>query len=426
MPDPQPSFDYRKFAVLYVDDEETSLRSFARAFGDDFRVLTAPTAQEGLHLLNSNPGEVALLLTDQRMPGEKGTWLLEQTRQHHPHVLRILVTAFADMDATIQAVNTGAIYKYVHKPWNPPQLETLIRRALEFFSLQRERDQLLREKTSILHHLMIADRLLSLGLLSAGLSHHIRNALVSVKTFVDLAPAKLQAEGIDLRQLRHPDFWQDYYGNVQGQLDKINTLLKDLWLASERPSFEFRDRVSLREVVEMAFDRFRPAFAQKNITLENTVPADLPHLTVDHTRFNRLFELLFEDELVSLPEKSHVRIRACPTLEKPDQPSIRIEVEDDGPGLPKEVLESIFGPFVPRSDSPSEYGIRLMACFFIVHQHGGRIIARSTEGRGTTFILRLPTNPSLIPLAEENQSFLQKLFFTEEAWEKYSHPPTAP
>ena len=143
----------------------------------------------------------------------------------------------------------GAIYKYVTKPWDPPQLENTLKRGLEFFMVQRERDQLLREKMSVLHNMMIADRIVSLGLLAAGLSHHIRNALVAVKTFLDLAPAKMEEEKMDLDGLRNPDFWKEYYQNVQGQIEKINNMLKDLWTASEKPAFEFADQVHLHEVV---------------------------------------------------------------------------------------------------------------------------------------------------------------------------------
>src|SRR6266436_5909042 len=218
----QNLYDYKKFAILYVDDEEKSLKYFAKAFEDQFRILTAPNAQHGLKLLEEHKDEIGLLMTDQRMPGEKGVWLLEKARQLRPRIIRILATAFADMDAAIAAVNTGAIYKYVTKPWDPPQLENTLKRGLEFFIVQRERDQLLREKMSVLHNMMIADRIVSLGLLAAGLSHHIRNALVAVKTFLDLAPAKMEEEKMDLHSLRNPDFWKEYYQNVQGQISRIN------------------------------------------------------------------------------------------------------------------------------------------------------------------------------------------------------------
>src|SRR6185369_8817137 len=152
-------YDYKKFAILYVDDEEKSLKNFVRAFEEQFRILTATNAQDGLKALQEHQHEIGLLMTDQRMPGEKGVWLLERARQLEPRIIRVLATAFADMDAAVAAVNTGAIYKYVTKPWDPPQQENTLKRGLEFFLVQRERDQLLREKLSVLHNMMIADRI---------------------------------------------------------------------------------------------------------------------------------------------------------------------------------------------------------------------------------------------------------------------------
>lgn len=415
----QTSHNYRQFAVLYVDDEEMSLRGFERAFGEQFRILTAASAAEGLELVREQGDNIAVLMTDQRMPGEKGVWLLEQVRSLHPRILRILVTAYTDTEAVVAAVNSGAIYKYVHKPWDPPTLETLLRRAIDFHVLERERDQLVKEKMSMLRNLMIADRLLSLGLLAAGLSHHIRNALVSVKTFLDLTPSKLKAEGIDLENPKNPDFWGDYLSGVQSQIDRINQLLRDLWLASEKPAFEFKDVVRLHDVVDMAYRRLQGAFAEKQITFDNGVATDLPQLTVDHKRFARLFELLLEDEVVSLPAGSQVIVRAQTDEARPDCPYLRVELSDNGPGLPQDALRLLFDPFMVRSDSPSEYGIRLMACFFIVHQHGGKIVARSSKTSGTTFVLKLPLHPGKLSLAEENQVFLENLFFNEEAFEKH-------
>src|SRR5213593_2693922 len=267
----QNLYDYKKYAILYVDDEEKSLKYFARAFQDQFRIFTAANAQEGLKLLEEHKDDIGLLMTDQRMPGEKGVWLLEQARQLRPRIIRILATAYSDMEAAIAAVNTGAIYKYVSKPWDPPQLEATLKRGLEFFLVQRERDQLLREKMSVLHNMLIADRIMSLGLLAAGLGHHIRNSLVAVKTFLDLAPVKLQEENLDLAGLRNPDFWKEYYHNVQSQIEKINAMLKDLWTASESPAFAFNDPVQLRTVVSEVLDKLKDSFDAKKIQVVNNI-----------------------------------------------------------------------------------------------------------------------------------------------------------
>src|SRR5438270_1158374 len=359
----QNLYDYKKHAILYVDDEEKSLKYFTRAFEDQFRILTAINAVEGLKLLEEHKDDIGLLMTDQRMPGEKGVWLLERARQLRPRIVRILATAYSDMDAAIAAVNTGAIYKYVTKPWDPPQLENTLKRGLEFFLVQRERDQLLREKMSVLHNMMIADRIVSLGLLAAGLSHHIRNALVAVKTFLDLAPAKMEEEKIDLEGLRNPDFWKEYYQNVQNQIGRINNMLKDLWTASERPVFEFSDRVQLHSVMAETLERLKESLTAKNITVEKGIPDSLPAMNVDKPKFYRLFELLLKDEIASLPAGSRITLSAS-ALNGPrdDKQEIQIQVTDDGPGLPKEALRLVFDPFVVRTDSPMEYGIHLMAC----------------------------------------------------------------
>jgi two-component system, probable response regulator PhcQ len=414
-----PLYDYKKYAILYVDDEEKSLKYFGRAFEDQFRILTAANAQDGYKLLEAHKDEIGLLMTDQRMPGEKGIWLLEKARQLQPRMIRILATAYSDMEAAIAAVNTGAIYKYVTKPWDPPQLENTLKRGLEFFMVQQERDMLLREKMSVLHNMMIADRIVSLGLLAAGLSHHIRNSLVAVKTFLDLAPIKMEEEKRSLTELRNPDFWKEYYQNVQTQINRINNMLKDLWTASEKPAFEFADVVDLRQVVTESVEQLKDSFASKQIQVENTIPDSLPTLNVDKPKFYRLFELLLKDEIASLPHGSRISLSASSVNNAPPgKGSIQVQLSDNGPGLPKEALRLIFDPFVVRSDSPMEYGIHLMACYFIVHHHGGRIDARSQEGQGTTFTLRLPTNPNVIQPLQTEEEFLQKVLLSDRLWEK--------
>ncbi|MFZ1073252.1 MAG: response regulator [Verrucomicrobiia bacterium] len=409
-------YNYKKFAILYVDDEEKSLTNFSRAFGDQFRILTASNAQEGLKLLEKNADEIGLLMTDQRMPGEKGVWLLERARKLRPNMIRVLVTAYADMDAAIDAVNSGAIYKYVTKPWDPPQLEQTLMRGLEYFMVRLERDQLLTEKMSVIRNMMIADRIVSLGLLAAGLSHHIRNSLVAVKTFLDLAPVKMAEEKSAMKGLRNPDFWKEYHQNVQSQIEKINGLLKDLWTASGTPSFHFTDKVFIHEIVGEALKTFENQFTARRIQVDSQIPDSLPALQVDKPKFHRLFELLLKDELASLPAGSRVTLTA--ELHKKDtKPEIIVRISDNGPGLPQEALRVVFDPFVVRGDTPSEYGIHLMAVFFIVYHHGGRIDAKSQPGQGTTFTIHLPLNPEHAAPPSE-QEFLQKVLLNEELWEK--------
>src|ERR1700733_3000044 len=109
----QNDYDYKKFAVLYVDDEEMSLTAFSRAFGDRFRILTAETAQEGLQLLELHKDDIGLLMTDQRMPGEKGVWLLERARRLRPRIIRVLGAAYAGRGEGGAPRERGAVFKKI-------------------------------------------------------------------------------------------------------------------------------------------------------------------------------------------------------------------------------------------------------------------------------------------------------------------------
>jgi two-component system probable response regulator PhcQ len=407
-------YDYKKFAVLYVDDEEKSLVAFTRAFGDEFKILTANSAAAAYQLVQDRAAEIGVLMTDQRMPGEKGVWLLEHVRRFRPQILRILVTAYTDMDAAIAAVNSGAISKYVSKPWDPVQLEMTLKQSLEFFLVQDERDQLLREKMSVLRNMMIADRIVSLGLLAAGLSHHIRNSMVAVKTFLELAPLKLVEEMGGEKRLRDPDFWREYHQNVQGQIEKINHLLGDLRAASENHSGQpFVTEIQLKPAVSRVVGQLQSALEARRIEVDNQIPDALPPLRVDQPKFDRLFELLLRDELAMLPAGSRITLAA----ELRDQ-EVTVSLTDNGPALPQDALRVVLDPFVITRGTPSEYGINLMACFFIAHHHGGRIEAQNLPAGGNCFTVHLPLHPERVPVATGETEFLNKVMLNDNLWQK--------
>ncbi|HVZ81033.1 MAG TPA: response regulator [bacterium] len=411
-------YDYKKYKILYVDDEEKSLKYFREIFGEKFTILTAPSPQEGLKLLNENLDSIGLFMTDQRMPGEKGVQLLEKARQSNPRIMRVLVTAYSDLETAIDAVNTGAIYKYVTKPWDIPQLEVTLRRGLEFFMVQSERDQLMREKISALHSIMMTDRILSLGVLAAGLGHHIRNSMVAVKTFLDLTPKRMEEEQIDLNRLRNPDFWKDYYQKVQGQMDKVVSLLGDLWETSNRPLPSYNDKVRLDQVLADALQAAQGDLTARKVQVENQVPGGLPELTVDKAKFQRLFEMLLKDEAVSLPAGSKVKIKASVVGPKEGPAEVLVELEDNGPGIPEDGLRSLFDPFFTRSGSPQEFGIYLMSCFFIVYHHGGRITVKNRAEGGTHFGLAFPVAPPTAAALNEERDLMAKILVNESLWEK--------
>ncbi len=162
---------------------------------------------------------------------------------------------------------------------------------------------------------------------------------------------------------------------------------------------------------------FKDQFAARRIEIENRIPDSLPALHVDKPKFGRLFELLLKDELAMLPNGSRITLSA--ELQNAGaKPEIVVQISDNGPGLPQEALSVIFDPFVVHGSVPSEYGIHLIACFFIVHHHGGKIEAKSQPGQGTTFILHLPLKPEPAAPPPDDADFLQKALLNESLWEK--------
>ncbi|HMJ90828.1 MAG TPA: ATP-binding protein, partial [Candidatus Acidoferrum sp.] len=125
---------------------------------------------------------------------------------------------------------------------------------------------------------------------------------------------------------------------------------------------------------------------------------------------------LLKDEIVSLPDGSRITISAEALADKPSH--VVILVRDDGPGLSKEILDTIFDPFNARSDSPTEHGINLMACYFIVHYHGGRLEAHSAPGQGTEFRIELPISPNPVEVSPHSTELLKKIRQTDQLWEK--------
>lgn len=145
-------------AILFVDDEATAVKYFQRAIGQLAPVVTGGSVEEGKALLDAHAGSLAVLVSDQRMPGEYGNELLRYARERYPHIVRILTTAYSELDQTVEAVNQGQIHRYIKKPWDITALRMELKQALELAGLRKERDQLLREKLSVLQKQTVATR----------------------------------------------------------------------------------------------------------------------------------------------------------------------------------------------------------------------------------------------------------------------------
>jgi response regulator RpfG family c-di-GMP phosphodiesterase len=137
-----------KHCLLVVDDEPNVCDSVHDLLRREFRVLKARSAAEGFKLLQEN--EVHIIMTDQRMPQISGVEFLTKIQNRHPQAVRLLFTGYADVEAIIAAINQGHIFQFLRKPWQPEELENVVRRAAaEYDRLVQQADEMTRLKAEL-------------------------------------------------------------------------------------------------------------------------------------------------------------------------------------------------------------------------------------------------------------------------------------
>lgn len=132
-----------KISVLYVDDEENNLRSFKATFRRTYNVHVAISGDEGLKILENE--DIQVIITDQRMPEMSGIEFLTKVLEFNKEPMRMLLTGYSDINAVIDSINKGQVYRYLTKPWNEDELKSAIESAYEVFSLRKENKELLKK-----------------------------------------------------------------------------------------------------------------------------------------------------------------------------------------------------------------------------------------------------------------------------------------
>ena len=132
-----------KYKLLIVDDEQANLRTLERIFADQYDVVTATSGLEALNLLTSH--DVALIISDQRMPGMTGITFLKKAAEMRPQTVRIILTGYTDVDTLVESINSGVVYKYVTKPWSNGDLQQTVKRAIEHYETLKQQNRLEQE-----------------------------------------------------------------------------------------------------------------------------------------------------------------------------------------------------------------------------------------------------------------------------------------
>jgi signal transduction histidine kinase len=228
-----------------------------------------------------------------------------------------------------------------------------------------------------------ADRLASLGTLIASLAHEIRNPLVSIKTFTQLLPERIDDE----------EFRNYFLKVASGEIDRLTGLINEL-LGFARPSEPRLEGEDVNSLIDKMEILVATEARKKNVTLNKNYARDLPQIKADAEQLKQVLLNLLLNAIQSTKGEGKIWIETRQVqvpIEDKVEPFTQIEVRDTGVGIPKENLERIFDPFF--STRPEGSGLGLAISHQIIHDHGGFISVESEVGKGTSFKVHLPLKP---------------------------------
>ncbi|HYT94046.1 MAG TPA: hybrid sensor histidine kinase/response regulator [Gemmataceae bacterium] len=385
-----------KHCLLVVDDEADLVHSVQDLLRFEYRVLGATRATEGLDIMKRE--QVHVVMSDQRMPEMTGVEFLKRLREGYPDTVRLLFTAYADIKAVIDSINQGSVYRYITKPWEPQELQAVLRQAVQHYDLLAERKRLLselQEKNVLLQtanlELQQANELKK-GFIKVA-SHELRTPLTIVLGLADLAR---RTPGV-VQPLAH---WLEriYAGSVRLN-ERIDVMIK-LLLADRFDRPLARKPVALGDLVHAAAADVATFVQQRHQHLEVDAPPDLGEIAVEEDKLrDSVFQLLI-NAVKFTPDGGTIRVSARMF----PNGAAEIRVADTGVGVDAASLPRLFDPFFTRFDVSRHssgvfeferrgLGLGLTVVKAFVEMHGGRVTVESEVGKGTTFTIHLPSQP---------------------------------
>jgi PAS domain S-box-containing protein len=225
------------------------------------------------------------------------------------------------------------------------------------------------------------DRLVSLGELSSGIAHEIRNPLAGIKTTA-------QALGEEMEQ---DDPKREYLNRITKEIDRLNDLLKTFF-SFAKPQKLNPVVCNIRDIVNEIIPLLIKDIANRGINFTEEYGRDLPKVRVDFSQMHQVFLNLFLNAIQAMPNGGELKIKAVPIalapLVNPGKDYVRISISDTGKGIPTNGINKIFDPFFTTRSKG--IGLGLSITYQIIKKHGGSVKVESKVDKGTTFILTLP------------------------------------
>ena len=352
-------------SVLYVDDEPLACKYFERAFASRYRVLTAQSVDAALALLEDEAGHIEVLVTDYRMPDRLGSELLQEVAQRYPHVVCMLVTAYADKDVLLELINGGTLFRLLEKPLDMAAMQTALQLAV----------QTGRERTARRQGLVAMEESL------AFLAHELNTPLAAMANFARGIERRAQAAGGPQAEIGEAAALM--HDNARYCLSVLASFVDTVRLASAGPGMQGgRGAGSARQLLATLLDSYPLSAEQRAaITLEDGEDfaiAESPNCVA------LILSSVLRNALRSAEEQAqpliHIRIGAG-----------HIQVRDNGAGIAPEIVEQLLNDPVSVSSEEGK-GWGMVFCHRMMQSFGGNLDIATEFGSSTTVTLNFPVH----------------------------------
>lgn len=355
-----------KPAILCVDDEADNVDALERLFRRKYRVHKATGGPEALEIIKKN--DLALIITDQRMPKMTGVELLQKSMKHQADCIRILLTGYTDIDSVVGAINTGEIYRYLTKPWDPVDLVNTVDKAVEKFQLRHELKLKNEQLELALEDLKGLDQAKNHFMIL--INHELKTPLTVLLSFLDL----LKETPLDEDQLK-------YISRMEKSSKRLNQIIVDVLelMAAETGTMKTQIRkTSAKKVLLGISEDLVTRAANKGQELE--ISAEDTPLKADQKIIQSVIHRVLENAIKFGDKKSKISIQATPL----EGSGVEFSVENKGKSLSTKMIDKILKPFSLDEDimQHSEgMGIGLSLCQALLKTHGSQLKIETPRGR---------------------------------------------
>ncbi|MDA3928256.1 MAG: hybrid sensor histidine kinase/response regulator [Prolixibacteraceae bacterium] len=386
--------------LLIIDDEPEIVKALTRQFRRKYNVFSTTNAEDGFGIMERE--NIQVVLSDQRMPGITGVDFFARIKSKYPDALKLILTGYSDIEAVIGAINDGQVFRYVTKPWNPDELETIIKEAFEKYELITNNRRLMHNLQEVNETLeeKVKERTLELEKVNEKLSelnteknryigivaHDLRSPIGTAESFSNLLIEDIAEieKDIQLEYLKiinnRCNFSLDLIHNFL-DVSKIEAGIFDLNL-TEQNYLSFVEENILQEEI-LAKNK------AQNIVIESTHETIEIHF--DTNKIQQALNNLLSNAIKYSMPNTNIKIEILKNNNE-----VITKIIDQGQGIPKEELPNVFQAYkttsVKATANEKSTGLGLAIVKKIIEAHGGKIWVESEEGLGSTFYFTIPNN----------------------------------